>query len=719
MDNVGPRSSPPGQIGDHKNRAWELLKFYLRASDVVVSTSSLKEIISVTGETDPDLLGKGAPRVENRSFILQAVEREFKSGDQPSLPQAVISESLRKIQQEVEWVKGQIADGKEAPEGCALWEYTCAVISMTLKRDHWYENGRSSQMRKGEKRPMRKLMWIIFYLRCWYRLWWRKSAIPAEKQDTPIWGTIEGDYTFDGERVFSMPASETRPIIEWTPATVVSALEELMMGRLVGHCKLQEPAVVSLFQDYRAGLLDKVALIVCQPVAGIPKTVFPLDGRFFREKIGIGRTGGAEDEDEGLVGQDDRVISVARKIREFQENETVKRRKQMEIDEVEKPTQAPLSIRLADAKAQNAIMQLKYLREELSRKKIHLKCLETEEAESGQPLLPDDALTKERLLKDISDLDRHIRGEENSEILRAQLQMEEEQQKAKEISRRKLIAVSQSECRDLFVEKISIVVDHVYFWQFPCHGLKLRQFQGRHLFIKRCFFNAIVDSGKWTNEMVFLENCQQFIVAFDIIFPERESYRMDYPEAKFTALDVCSSRRSIEQTKLEGFPTQNMTDLYYDKKHPWHSRAWIYIVHHYIVQKYPTIPIDSCIFLFDLEEECYSLDRAELRNPTIGRAAYNWISLRGGPYFTKDDETLRGVWCGQDILDCLICWCEMMEETYPDGEDWVVYDRITQKPYILTKGGGEGEGICELFRNSVQKFRDSPIDSGGAGDIES
>jgi hypothetical protein len=705
------------------NRAWELLKFLLKASDVVVSKSSLKEIIYVTGETDADLLGKPVQwNDKKRSRLIQTIENHFKGSGEPSLSAAVISDSLKKIQNEINWVKTQIRDGLEAPSDCALWEYTCAVVSMTLRKDHWYEKGGSSQMRVGEKRPMRKYMWVIFYLRCWYRLWWRKDAIPAEKAETPIWGTVDEDYMLGGERVFSMPANETRPIIEWPPATVVSALETLMMGRLVGHCKLEEPAVVCLFEDYRAGLLDRVALIVCQPVAGIPKTIYPLDGRFFKEKIGTAALAtqektAAETEEEGLEGQDDRVISVARKIREFRENDTAKRRKQMEIEEIEKPSQAPLSIRLADAKAQNATMQLNYLRQELFHKKEYLRILVNAEAESDQPLLPEDAVEKGRLLKDIADLENTITRDENVKLLQVQLQIEKEQQKAMEISRRKLIAVSQSECRDLFVEKLSIVVDHIYFWQFPCGGLKVRLFQERHVFIKQCFFDAIVDSAKWTNELTFLENCQQYIVGFDIIFPERESYRMDYPEAKFTALDVCSSRRNIEQTKLEGFPSTNMAELYADKKHPWHSRAWIYIVHHYIVQRYPMIPVDNTIFIFDLEEECCSLNRAELKNPTIGRVAYDWISLRGGAYFTSDD-ILKGVWCGQDILDCLICWCEMMEERYPDGEEWIVFDRITGKPYQLTKKGNEMDGICELFRSSVQRFLARKVDHGGGGDVE-
>jgi hypothetical protein len=721
-----------GEKGNHKegvNRAWELLKFLLKASDVVVSKASLKEIIYVTGETDADLLGKPVQwNDKKRSRLIQTIENQFKGTGESSLSGAVISESLKKIQNEISWVKTQIRDGLEAPSDCALWEYTCAVVSMTLRKDHWYEKGGSSQMRAGEKRPMRKYMWVIFYLRCWYRLWWRKDAIPAERAETPIWGTVEEDYMLGGERVFSMPANETRPIIEWPPATVVSALETLMMGRLVGHCKLQEPAVVCLFEDYRAGLLDRVALIVCQPVAGIPKTIYPLDGRFFKEKIGTSLAGGggggatqektaAETEEEGLLGQDDRIISVARKIREFKENDTAKRRKLMEIEEIEKPSQAPLSVRLADAKAQNAMMQLNYLRQELFHKKEYLRILINAEAESDQALLPEDAIEKERLLKDITDLENTITRDENVKLLQVQLQIEKEQQKAQEISRRKLIAVSQSECRDLFVEKLSIIVDHIYFWQFPSGGLKIRLFQERHVFIKQCFFDAIVDSAKWTNELTFLENCQQYIVGFDIIFPERESYRMDYPEAKFSALDVCSSRRNIEQTKLEGFPSTNMAELYADKKHPWHSRAWIYIVHHYIVQRYPLIPVDNTIFIFDLEEECCSLNRAELRNPTIGRVAYDWISLRGGAYFTSDD-ILKGVWCGQDILDCLICWCEMMEEKYPNGEEWMVYDRITAKPYQLTKKGNEMDGVCELFRSSVQRFLSRKVDHGGGGDVE-
>lgn len=733
MDNIGESSSSSsssssGGSGSHqirkKNRAWELLKFFLKMSDVVVSTESLKEIIYVNDETDIALLGRRVTRhteQQKRSFIQESLDEESKSEAQGHLNWASVALSLKEVEKEISWVKERIASGATPPEECPLWEYTCAVISMTLKKDHWYENAKGTRIPKRERRPMRKFMWIIFYLRCWYRLWWRRTAMPAEKNpDTPIWGCIEENYTFDGERVFSMPKDEKGPIMEWSPIVVVSALEELMMGRLVGHCKMHDVAVVSLFEDYRAGLLDRVALMICQPVAGIPKTIYPQDERFFRERIGKGGVGRtlAEIEEDGLIGQDDRVISVARKIKEFQQNETTKRRKLMEIEEGERPTQAPLSVRLAGAKTQNAAAQLISLRKELGQKRAHLKLLKRDELESGEALLDFDADLIQRLETDIEDLDKQIKYDENSEILKAQLEMEAEQEKAKEMSRRKLLAVSQSECRDLFVEKVSILVDHIYFWQFPCNGFWSRSFHDRHLFIKQCLFESIVDSGKWTNELAFLENCQQWIVSFDIIFPERESYRLDYPEAKFTALDVCSSRRSIEQTKLQGFPTENMVELYSDKSHPWHSRAWIYIVHHYLVQKYPVLPIDSTIFLFDLEEECCSLNRAALKNPTIGRCAYDWISLKGGGYVTSN-ENLKGVWCGRDILDCLVCWCEMMEETYPNNADWVVYDRITLKPYVINKSANEVEGICELFRSSVDRFMSREVDHGGGSDVES
>lgn len=707
------------------NRAWDLLKFLLRASDVVVSSEALKEIIYVTNETDSSLLGRRVQfnNEKKRTFIQQALENECKleQSSQQQVDWKALGASLEEIQNELLWVKGEISRGAPPPEECPLWEYTCAVIAMTLKKDHWYENGRGTQTRRRDKRPMRKFMWIVFYLRCWYRLWWRRSAIPAEREvEAPIWGTIEENYTFDGERVFSMPKDEKRPIMEWPPNVLLSALEELMMGRLVGHCKMRDVAVVSLFGDYRAGLLDRVALIVCQPVAGIPKTIYPPDERLFRERIGDGGRGKtlAEIEEEGLSGQDDRVLAHAKKIKEFQQKETAKRRKIMEVEDGEKPRQAPLSVRLAGAKFINASTLLGHLRAELHQKKAHLNLLTRDEVEAGHSLLEYDAELISRLQTDVEDLEHKIQVDENSEVLRAQLDMETEQQKAKEISRRKLLAISQSECRDLFVDKISILVDHVYFWQFPsCNGLWCRTFQDRHLFLKQAFFDAIVDSGKWTNERTYLENCEQWIVSFDIIFPERESYRIDFPESKFSALDVCSSRRDEEQLKLEGFPSDEMTDLYTNRKHPWYSRAWIYIVHHYIVQKYPTLPVDSAIFLFDLEEECCSLNRAPLKNPTIGRCSYEWISLRGGGYFTSN-ENLKGVWCGQDILDCLICWCEMMEETYPDGADWVVYDRLTGKPYVM-KGANEIEGVCELFRSSVQRFMSTrEVDHGSGGDVE-
>lgn len=718
-------SSSSRQQQIKKNRAWELLKFFLKESGVVVSRETLKEIIYVTDETDNVLLGRPIrwQGERKRSFIQQALEVNTIGDDHTNLNWATISPYFKAIETEVEWVKEQISRGSTPPDECPLWEYTCAVVALTLKKDNWYENNRGTLNRKKEKRPLRKFMWVVFYLRCWYRLWWRRSAMTAEKDpDSPIWGTIEENYTFDGVRVFSMPREETRPIIEWPPTIVISALEELMMGRLVGHCQMSDIAAVSLFQDYRAGVLDRVALIVCQPVAGIPKTIYPQDERLFRELISKGKvttsgTSVEQEEEDALVGQDDRVISVSRKIREFQQNETSKRRKMMEIEDTERPAYAPLSTRLADAKLKNATMQLVNLRLTLSQKRTHLKLLKEDELGGEQGLLDDDAKQVERLETDIADLDKQIKFSENAEILKIQLEMETEQQKAKELSMRKLLSISQSDCREAFVDKISILVDHVYFWQFPCNGLQSRSYTARHLHLKQCFFDAMVDSGKWTNEFAFLENCQQWIVSFDIGFPERESYRMDYPETKFTALDVCSSRRSIKQTKLEGFPSNNIAELYTNTEHPWYSRARIYIVHHYLVQKYPILPIDSSIFLFDLEEECCSLNRAELRNPTISRCAYDWISLRGGGYFTSD-EHLKGVWCGRDILDCLICWCEMMEETYPDGADWIVYDRITAKPYILNKSVNEADGICELFRSSIDSFLSREVDHGGGGDLE-
>jgi hypothetical protein len=683
----------------HINRAWELLKFYFIFSNFKVSKEALSELLFVENENDERLLGRpvkwGEDKKKKRTAIQEKLIEEDLLYEENNIDWSEIQPHLQKIQNEIKWVREEIEKKTPAPEGCPLWEYSCAVVSVSLKKDNWYENEQVTSRRS----PLRKILWVITYLRMWYRLWWRQDSIFCEKNpDIPIWGTVAENFTLQGKRLFVVPNNELRPVREWGPANLVRALEELMMGRLIGACNMNNMASVSLFKDYRAALLDLSALSVCLPVEGTPKTIDPLNDRFFRE---------SHDRSTLELNQthtDDATISLSKKIKEFQTTELQLRRKKMELeDRSGQITQKPRGLRWAEARKEAKENEVREWSIRLSQKKAHLRILK----EDPSPL-EEDVEIMTQLEIDIKDIENRLKDEENNAILMQQKEMTERMQRAKEMANKNMLQTAQSECRDIFVEKLSILVDHVYFWQFSSGGKQLNLYTKRHLFMKQAFFEDVVKTLEWVNELNFLENCHQGVVEFDINFPERESYRMDYPMSRFTLLDVCGSRRSKEKLVLEDFPKNDLTELLKNPKNQWYLRSWIYIVRYYLRQKNQMIPIDSTMFMIDLEEECCSLTRAELRNPVIGKVGYEWICLPGKEYFTPLDH-LKGVWCGENLLDAIVCWCEMM-----GLQDWKIYDRVNHKEYNL-----EDSELYKFYAQQHNLFLDNCLgESGGGTDFQ-
>ena len=532
---------------------------------------------------------------------------------------------------------------------------------------------------------------MISELQYMYRLWYRKDSIIVEDVQNTLsryWCTRR-DFIIKEERphfpVLKDGPDELAPIAEWPPDKIYRALNSLMIARVMDKVCLESSLSINLFRDYRGALADAVAVITWTPQIGTPQQLSYMKPNWFQITTDL------RVRIEEVTSKNAQVDALSKAIQEHHREELEDRRKKMAIMETLTKQNETLTkeYRWREIEVKSKKDKLKRLTGERFRIKRHIHLLKTGGAEDenetnyapGEELDPDDALTLAGAERDLEDLEETIAKlkleEEEEERTKNEEQFKDDMNFAitKEVYERDKAVTSMATVN--WVKEASLLLDHIMSWQFKA-GHSWRLFEKKHLDMKTLIFNDMMRAMKLVAEDAFLLECQKFIVGHSLTFAERESYRMDFsPNTVVSLIDICISRRSVEDSRLEKFPT-HLTELL-EPEHFYHLASMNYFVHWYISQLLPGVKADSAIFMWDLEVEFLSLDRDDIETPVMALIGHEWIVMRPKCNLQWVKEgVLNGYWCGKSALDALCCWAVLVSKS-----NYILKDRETKLPHNI------------------------------------
>lgn len=702
------------------NRVWNLVKIIFLESGITVNKHCLDELIDVRDETDDRLLGisifekiKTEPDVNNRKRSLMDDKLQLKTVTNPS----VSAKFQKDILDEINWIKQNIHNQIPAPDDCSMWEYTCAVVIITLRRDKWYENKEKTMKRT----PYLNLLYQLFYLQQWYRLWYRAGSIFVTDEDSvPILGQCI-DFTDNGFPVLQ-DEDKLAPIKQWGPEKIYRAFNTLMRARLILEqgkpVNLYKPSRISVFMSYCHGLRDRLCMICTMGADGLPEQISKYHKEWFKtvSKNGIWLNS-ASVQNEYINGSAD-YAAIGKQIRQFQDSEYKERLKKIQLEEN--------SILLNNTTKQTVKNEdrwkeleggkedkLKRLRIDLFQLETKLQLLQEGEGDIEEEDLKEVAVTE----RAINSIKKQLEKESRLYLLFQEKEKEEIDKQASEFitnlnhhgsDKGPNDTVYVSHPRSSYLEQVGVLASHVYFWLFPSSDLDdtWNNHDPFHATLKDLIRSDICFSFQLMDEQKLLNYIHKEIISHDIIFPEREAFRIQSsPDAIFTALDVCSNqrddyvnftedelKREVQMhTQLPNFPVELPILL---SKPPYDKKSWNIICHWWLIQHSPGVVVDRCYFLWDLEEEFSSLNRCDIPYPVMCRVGYDWIVLKGGKYTEVNVLgmlVLNGYWCGVELLDALTCWIILT------SEHWKTKDRLEGDVHNL-----EYTKMSDLFTAAVK-----------------
>lgn len=599
----------------------------------------------------------------------------------------VSSKFQDKLLTEIKWIKENMKNQIPAPVECSLWEYSCIIIINTLRRDKWYDNKEATIKRT----PYINILYQLFYLQQWYRLWYRgPEYIFTNEENIPIHGQCI-DFTDNGFPVLQ-DEDKMATIEKWGPEKIYRAFNTLMRARLIlEHGKvvnLNKTSRISVFMSYCNALRDRLCVICTIGAEGKPEEI----SRYHKEWFKLVSVNGVLIKNQTIdyVNTNADYVAIGKQIRQFQDSEYKERLKKIQLEE---------NSTLLNTTSLKPIIQENKWKELEGGKEQKLRMLRAElfQCESKLKLLRDgEGLVEEEDAKEIALMERAIKGinkqlQKEGHLYRL-FQEKEREEVAKQANEfvvtltqegknEKSHATFMSQARSSYLEQIGVLSNHIYLWLFPSSEINdiWNIHDPFHAGLKDIIRKDICSDFQHMDEAKLLSYIHKEIISRDIIFPEREAYRIQSsPDATFTSLDVCSNQRDDTvnftedelgrevqmHTQLPNFPESLPLLL---SKPPYDKKSWGIIGHWWLIQKSPGVFVDRCYFLWDIEEEYSSLNRIDIPYPVMSRVGYDWVVMKGGEWAVPNvigELSLNGYWCGTDFLDALTCWIILTSETW-------------------------------------------------------
>jgi hypothetical protein len=578
---VTPIAIKPNMNNYAHDHVWNLLKFLFIESGETVNKEVLKELLGTTTENDERLVGKrdrdtlNIPDLYHRVLYHDASTTVKKE----EISDEVMNTHVRKIRDELHRVRG-IMLTEPAPAACSFWEDTCAVVRITISNDNWYPLEEKTKKRGC----FMEIMFILFLLQVHYRYWRRISCIRDKPLDTDtdvgqIWGNC---LDFIGNGWFPVLQDEDKlaPIKEWGPVKVLRAMNTLMRGRQMGKTDFSTLAACFTFNDYRTALFDRVCEIVIFPLNGSPTELSETRGNtWFRLKTT------AEMKETINIGQQGDIHAIAKDIKKKQLEELEKKQKTLLAQgETIKVTAIPKEVRWSKMEKAQEETRIKDLQRTLFQKQAYLDALK-EDSNIGDEINEYDRKLEQELKTDILDIQERLQSIKLENESNERLESSKKLAMALKLSEKTTANIQyQSEPKLKFLQELMILYDHIHCWSLNAGVEKFRAFTDKNIKLKEIFRSEITKTIALTTESSFLSQCQKWIIGRDILFPEREAYRVNYSSSfQFTSLDVCGFRRSLEETHFDDFPS-DVTQLLQNKENPYYYRAWAYFVWWFLLQ---------------------------------------------------------------------------------------------------------------------------------------
>ncbi len=599
-----------------------------------------------------------------------------------------VIKDLKELEKFQEWAIAQfdeiihgLQNNLPFPSRYQYREYQCIIIISTLIYDRWYENNQKTG--KRVKHEKLKYAFVLWHLQMGYRLWDRWKEINRENGlCSPVW--YKSNY-FRSCPFFTVPEEYNEiPVILWSPQRQWKAMELLTRNRRDYQLlSLSNDASFKKFNEYRTALFDGIAITAFFKLRGPISVLYPDHPTYFI----VSTKDTSKLEIEILTTANNTASGDQRAVNEIRENYNKKLRDDSEayIDKEKKQTglfkfdSTETMLESIKANKKVNINEVERTIRELQSSYDYISSIGINEDDEGLLSYDDieesDQITQNHLKQiqdEINELKEFLQSEKATAY---RLEQEQEKKDMKNF----LSGITQSQVIDLFVPTAlwymdnMILSNYLYIWNPQIKRLNPFKAPRRHA--NRILFTEMLNSMKVISPISFMNNADEWIRSRSVDFWERERYR---------SIGSGSSEFKIEEARLYSradlgdsdsikYHDLSLDEILQSQNPNLRYRMIDYIGYWWLGQKFHRVNIDKNIFYWDLEYEFVNLRRPILPSPIITKIGSNWCIFKGGVNWDFKDW-LNVVWCGPDLLDCVIEWLR-----YVAKDDWKIVDREKNK----------------------------------------
>ena len=313
-----------------------------------------------------------------------------------------------------------------------------------------------------------------------------------------------------------------------------------------------------------------------------------------------------------------------------------------------------------------------------------------------------DQIQLENLKSDLDIVTDTLKRLNVSRMTHEKKRIEEHEEKIKNIFKEEK-SINELACVTMkWIREHALYSDFLSSWQLKNNRFRLRTFDDYLSKLEKHLFNTIQKVMIGSTDEALVEKGQKFVYThFFCSFFEREAYREEYGTlSSFNSQEVGSYTRD-NLVFLDDYPVSHVRML--SCKNHYHNKTTIFFVSWWLNQIFRGFPINSSVFLWDVEIKFCDLTRKELKHPCISHIGSEFIVMEGPDWETKDGW-LNCTWCGNSFFKAFTYWVFIMMKK----EEWRVFDRNTNEDIIINNT--EVHDLAIRFRKMIE-YNDSDVDS--------
>lgn len=674
---------------------WNKLKPLFYEIEDEITKKNLSELLGTGNEIEETTVSENQQNDTTKSSIIAEkfmrlidINKEKKEKKQ----KIEVKNCLLWIQSEIDRIKSGIRNNEPFPDELSDNEFICIVLTNTLLHDSWYENEETT----GKRCSTLKYAFLIFKLQLGYRLWNRKQFIMTKVDDkvSPAWLTTDA---FRYKDLFRVPHGlDKTPIIKWSPERLFIAMNYLTIDREFNpSITFSNKENILIFQTYKNAILDSLSYIAYNYLSGPLENLTSSKYEWFTAVF----ESNSKDQLTANISQNNTNKLTQLKIKEMQKAQ------QAEIDKMYggsilgEDNLKPI-VQVADLlddvnKKFQFDFEIDELKKDLHQDQVRLELILNgrleglESADVSYSVLPSEENDDEEMfyIKDLRELiNKKI---QNIKIKEKSLEKSKPITKTTEKSNVKPPEIEIKK-QELYIPKSfwytenMIISNHFCLWhmqEVSKDGKNVIDiYNPKRRKARSVILNEIFNALKKTNTTDCVTSAERWIANRSTMQWERERFRLITSNS--TIFKSPEARKLCRSNVISDFEKpmeiDNIAD-FLDPNNKSYIHALAFSCHWWLSQSFPTINIDTIFFYWDIEYEYLSLRRKHLSSPVMSRLGTSWIIFKGGRWSDERDRYINCIWCGENIVDCLVEYLRILKL-----DEWKVVDRLKNIHYSIS-----------------------------------